>query len=567
MSDFSISTPAARSTDPVTTYARRVVAGKVIACKLVVKAAERHLRDLAEGGARGLRFDRAAAEYALAFFGFLRHNKGELAGRVVALEPWQCFAIGAIFGWKRADGTRRFRTGYLELPKKNGKSLIAAGVGLYGLIADRELGAEVYSVATKREQARIVFGTAHDMVRASPELRGLVHILKLNLSVDRTGSKFEPLAAEEKSADGLNPHFVTVDELHRHRSAALRNLMAAGTAARRQPLMFIITTAGDNDPASAYAVEHDYADKVLIGAAEDDSYFAFITTADDPIKWDDPIQWAMANPNLGVSVKLDFLAEQAAMAKASPSKKADFLRYHLNVRTSDASRAIDLDVWARNAGEPIDLKALAGRKCGLAIDIASKQDIAATVKVFPPIGSDTRWIIVPRFFTPAATLDKRGERDRAHYRLWTDQGWMEATPGNVIDHSRIRDTVLEDGRLFEIETLPYDPWNSTQLAVELQDAGLPVIEFVQGLRSYSAPTKAFLDMLADEKIRHGANPVLTWMASNLHVQRDKNDNLMPTKAASTGRIDGITAAIMALGALNNAAPKASIYDTRGVVVV
>jgi phage terminase large subunit-like protein len=388
------------------------------------------------------------------------------------------------------------------------------------------------------------------MVRASPELRRKIQVFTLNLSVDQTASKFEPLSSDEKSADGLNPSHVIIDELHRHKNAALRNLMDSGTASRRQPLLVIITTAGDQDPASPYAIEHDYAEKVLDGTIEDDSYFAFLTTVDDPAGWDNPREWAKANPNLGVSIKLDFLAEKAAAAKASPTKKADFLRYHLNVRTSDATRAIDMDVWAANTGEPIDATELAGRPCYLAVDLSSKQDISATVKLFPPVENENRWVIVPRFFTPMDSLDKRSERDRAPYRLWCDQGWMEATPGNVIDHARIRETILDDARTYRIEALPYDPWNATQLAIELQGEGLPVVEFIQGLRSFTAPTKAFLDYLAERRFRHGGNPVLAWMAQNLFVQMDKNENMMPTKAKSTGRIDGIVATIMALGSAN-----------------
>jgi phage terminase large subunit-like protein len=544
----STSVPDALSTDPVTAYAREVVAGKRIACRFVKLAARRHIDDLKTGPARGLTWNPNAALFAIRFFGFLRHSKGELAGQPIRLEPWQMFCIGSVYGWFRADGTRRFRTLYQEIPKKNGKSTEAAGIGLLGLVADGELGAEVYAAATKKDQARIVFGEARSMVRTSPELKRKVSVFKLNLSVDSTGSKFEPLSSDEKSADGLNPSLVVIDELHRHKNAALRNLMDSGTASRRQPLLVIITTAGDNDNASAYAIENDYAIKVLEGTIVDDSYFAFITTIDDPKKWDDPIEWAKANPNLTVSVKLDFLAAKAAAAKASPTKKADFMRFHLNVRQSDATRAIDMDVWARNAGEPIDVGALKGRRCFLSLDLSAKQDITATVKLFPPEEGEKRWIIVPRFFTPADTIDERSERDRAQYRLWCDEHWMEATPGNVIDHARVKETILEDAHLYRIEALPYDPWNATQLAVELQSVGLPVAEFIQGLKSFTLPTKEFLNYLRDEKFRHGGNPVLTWMASNLMVQTDKNENMMPTKAKSTGRIDGIVATIMDLGA-------------------
>jgi len=546
----STSTRTGRSTDPVTAYAKDVVAGRVIACKLAIKACERHLHDLKTGHERGLRFSTENARFAIAFFRFLRHIKGEKANKRVALEPWQEFGVGSMFGWKNADGYRRFRTAYWEVPKKSGKSLLASGIGLYGLVADKEQGSEVYSVATKRDQARIVFGTAREMVRRSPELSAMVVSHKSAISVESTTSKFEPLSSDEKSGDGLNPHFVTVDELHRHKSAALRNLMESGTASRRQPMLMIITTAGDNTPQSAYDIEHDYAVKVLEGTFEDDSYFAFVTCVDDPAKWDDPTEWAKANPNLGVTVQLNFMAKMAAAARASPTKKAEFLRYHCNVRTSDITRAIDMDVWAQNGGK-IDLASLKGRSCYLAIDLSSKQDITATLKLFPPIGDEKRFILVPRFFTPEATLEARSERDtrnKATYRTWVEAGFLEATPGNVVDHARVKETILEDAGLYQIETAPYDPWNAMQLVLELADAGVPVVEFIQGLRSYTLPTKEFLNYLVDTKFNHGNNPVLTWMASNLCVQKDKNENMMPVKGRSAGRIDGITSGIMARGA-------------------
>jgi phage terminase large subunit-like protein len=564
----STCTPTASSTDPVTAYARDVVAGRRIAGKLVRKACQRHLGDLANGPARGLRWDPNAARYGIAFFGFLRHTKGEAAGKRIRLEPWEDFVIGSVYGWKRADGLRRFRTAYLEIPKKNGKSLLCSGVSLYGLLADNEPGAEVYATAKKKDQARIVFGEARKMVLASPELRRKVSVFKLNLSVDHTGSKFEPLSSDEKSADGLNPSVVIVDELHRQKSAALRNLMDSGTISRRQPLIWIITTAGDTDPTSAYAIENDYATKVIEGTVADDSYFAMIATIDDPEKWDEPGEWAKANLNLGVSVKLDDLARLAAAAKVSPTKKSDFLRYHLNVRTADATKAIDMDVWAANAGEPIDLAALKGRRCFLALDLSGSQDITATVKLFPPVADAERWILVPRFWTPEDTLDKRAERDRAPYRMWKEQGWLETCPGNIIDHDPVKASILEDRDAYQIEAMPYDPWMATQLAIALIEEGVPAVEFIQGLRSYALPTKTFLDYLADKRFRHGGNPVLTWMASNLMVTKDKNENMMPHKAKSTGRIDGMSCAIMALGLAIGGAEKAdgSYLDREEIIM-
>jgi phage terminase large subunit-like protein len=383
---ISTRTQGAPSTDPVTAFARDVVAGRGWPASWLSRRASGISRSV-EGPKRGLRWDPAAAIHKLAFFRFLRHTKGtKFAGKRISSSRGSSSRSARSMAGSAQTGRRRFRTAYLEIPKKNGKSLLCSGVALIALVADREPGAEVYATAKKKDQARIVFGEARKMVLASPELRRKISPFKLNLSVDRTGSKFEPLASDEKSADGLNPSCVIVDELHRQKSAALRNLMDSGMVARSQPLIWIITTAGDTDPVRPMRSRTSTRSRSWKASQEDDSYFALIATIDDPEKWDDPGEWAKANLNIGVSVQLDDLARLATAAKAAPTKKRDFLRYHLNVRQSDASRAIDMDVWAANAGEPIDVEALKGRKCFEAFDLSGKQDITATVKLFPPVG-------------------------------------------------------------------------------------------------------------------------------------------------------------------------------------
>lgn len=465
------------------------------------------------------------------------------------LEPWQIFCVGAVHGWRRVDGTRRFRTAYWEIAKKNGKTTLAAGMGLIGLVADNEPGAEVYSFARRKEQARLVFDEAARMVKRSPDLRRKIKPFRASLAVDATGSKFQPLSADANMNDGPNPSMGIADELHRHKNRDLLNIMDASGLSRRQPLLLIITTAGDTTPQSPYDVERHRAERVLTGVLEDDTYFAFICCADDDKRWDDPREWAKANPNLGISVKLDELSRLCAKAKASPSDKADFLRYNLNLRIADARRAIDPDVWAANAGEPINLEALKGRPCHLAVDLSTKQDVTATVKLFPPVAEGERWVLVPRFFKPEETLDEHARRDGVPYRLWREQGFIEATPGSVVDHLRVMATIVEDATLYSIQSIPYDPAEMTSMAIALRDEhGLPAIEFIQGWRSYNEPTKRFIEMLLRREFRHGAHPVLTWMADCLRVV-PKGDNkvLMPSKAKSTGRIDGIVCCIMALG--------------------
>lgn len=532
--------------DETTAYARSVIAGDVPACRLHKAAAKRHLSDMRQGKKRGLRFDVEAAQYRLAFFPrFLRHSKGQWARAPVELAPWQKFVVGSVFGWKRKDGSRRFRTVYEELPRKNGKSTKLAGVGILQLVADNEGGAEVYSAATKKDQARIIFDEAKRMVGTSPELAARVRRFKLNLSVDATASKFEPLSADEKTLDGLNPSCLLVDELHKHKNRALLDVLDTAVGARWQPLMWIITTAGDDSPESVYASEHDYAVKVLERTVDDDSAFVFITSIDKGDRWDDPKAWAKANPNLGVSVKLDDLERQANKAKKSPANQNAFKRLRLNVQTSSAERAIDMDVWRKNSlGKRINPADLKGRACFAGLDVSSKVDLSALVKLFP---TDDRLIVTADFWMPEDTLEARAERDRVPYRRWVDEGYITVTAGNVIDHGEIERHVLADAADFNIESLAYDPWNSTQLAVRMSEHGVPMVEFIQGLRSYSAPTKELIALLAASRLDHGDNPVLAYMASNLKTSRDKNENLMPNKLHSTGRIDGITALIMSIG--------------------
>jgi phage terminase large subunit-like protein len=533
--------------DPVSAYAWDVVKGKIITGRLVRLACERHFRDLIDGHKRGLVWRPDVAIHSIDFCRFLLHSKGEWAGRPVKLEPWQKFIHGSVFGWLRKDGLRRFRTVYEELGRKNGKSTSAAAVALKGLCADKEPGAEVYSAATKRDQARLVFDEARRMVQRSPRLSKQVQVLQRVLAVNETLSSFVPLSADERTLDGLNPHFVVIDELHRHKSRAVLDVLDTAMGSRRQPLIWIITTAGDDNPESVYAAETTYASQVVEGTIKDDSYFAYIATLDPGDAWDDPKVWIKANPNLGISVKMDDLRRQALKASRSPPALVAFKRLRLNMRTSDATRAIDMEVWHRNTSGAWDPAELMQRPFYGAIDLSSRIDLSAWVKLFPPIEGERLWKIVPRFWMPADTVQAKSDRDQVQYRRWIDAGLIEITPGNVIDHSEIQTAVLEDCRLNEPRAIAFDPWNATQLAVALEGEGLPMFEFVQGFRSYNAPTKQLEAWLLSELLDHGGNEVLAWMASNLHVLTDKNENRMPSKKHSTARIDGISGLIMAIG--------------------
>jgi Phage terminase-like protein, large subunit len=553
--------------DPVTRYADEIVDGRIVAGKWVRLACERHLRDLETGALRGLRWDVAAAEHAINFFKFLRHSKGEWSGVRFELQPWQQFIVGSIFGWKRYDGTRRFRTAYNEIARKNGKSTLAAGVGLYLLVADSEPGAEIYAAATKRDQARIVWGEAARMVKASPVLKKRVQILesRSNMHVVETGSKFEALGADSDSMDGLNVHGGIVDELHAHKTRDVWDVLDTAKGARRQPLIFVITTAGTNRESVCYE-QHEYSEQILQGTIQDDSYFAFIASVDDE---DDPLNdescWVKANPNLFVSVKIDELREQVKKAKAMPAQQNAVLRLRFNRWTQQVTRWIDLDLWDDNAGMVSEEK-LAGRTCFGGLDLSSVSDLTAWVIVFPHDDDPEAIDVIARFWCPEARLHDDQNRYRAQYQAWAKQGFLKVTPGDAIDYSFVKKQILDDAAKFRIVDLNVDRlFQAHQLATELSEEGLTVVGMGQGFLSMAAPMKEFERRLLARKIHHGGNPVLRWMAGNVSVKQDPSGNLKPDKAQSQGKIDGIVALVMALDrAMRHEKPKRSVYEERGL---
>ena len=541
------------SSDPATEYAEAVVAGLIVtgAGPLVRAACRRHLDDLAAGPSRGLRWSPETAAYYNGVTRFVRHSNGEWRGQVLELDAHQKFIVGCAFGWLKLgdDGiwVRRFRTVYIEIPKKNGKSTLCGYVGIVGLAFDDEPGAEVYAAATARKQALLVFNDAKEMVRTSPALREKITILVSNLSDAESYSKFEPISADENTGDGVNPHFVIIDELHRIKTRGLRTALTQGFGARRQPMEWVITTAGDDRPGTPYDEEHRYARKVVERVLEDDGYFGFIACPDEDDPWDDPSTWAKANPGFGISVKKSDLAARALKARNSPAELADFKRFRLNIRTSDAAAAIRAEIWKRNTRGPIDEAALKGRRCHTALDLSSKTDLTAMVHRFAPVAPGEPVVLVCRFWTPAEGVQDREDRDRAHYTRWITERWIQTTPGNRIDYGAIVEQLKTDAGNFEIEDVAFDPWNAAGFETEAQKLGFTVIEFAQTMANYTAPTKEFLAKLPDAGYEHGGNPVLAWMSSNLVVISDTKDNKMPSKSHSTGRIDGISAAIMTEG--------------------
>lgn len=556
---------ARRRPDAVTAYADAVVGAKVPAGKLVRLACERHLKDLEAARDRGLWFEPRSAEDTLEFFRFLTHSKGEWAGQPLELTPWQQFIVGTLFGWKRDDGTRRFRVAYNEVPRKNGKTTMAAGLGLKLFVADGEPGAEVYAAATKRDQARILWGEAKRMVKGSSALRSRVSVLTANLNIEMTSSKFEPLGADADTMDGLNPHGLLIDELHAHKTRSVVDVLETATGARRQPLQFEITTAGF-DRHSVCWEHHDLSVKVLEGLIEDDSWFAYIATIDEGDDWRDPATWAKANPNLGVSLKIDDLQRKCRKAINAPAAQNAFRRLHLDEWTEVETLWLPMEDWD-TCGEQFDEAMLEGRICYAGLDLSTKLDITAFVLVFPPEIGDERWHVLPRFWVPKANVHERVRRDRVPYDRWIAEGWIQATEGNVVDYDAVVRQVLDDGQRFKIREIGFDSWNAAHVATILQGHGFELVEMRQGTRTMSGPSKDLEAFVRSRRLNHGGNPVLRWMASNVVVRTDANENYMPCKAKSTGRIDGIVAAIMALGRALVQVDERSIYETRGVLVL
>lgn len=561
-------------------YALAVCSGEIVAGKLVRQACGKYcdeIKAVESGGLRGLQFEAVAAQRVFDFFAdLLTHSQGEWATQPFVLEAWQQFILWNVFGWKRADGTRRYRTAYIEVARKNGKTHLGAGVALYMLVLDGEAGCEVYSAATTRDQAKILWRAAMLMRDNSPDLKNHISLYRSqsNLSVDSTASKFQPLAADANSLDGLNVHCAIVDELHAHPSSSLYAVLDTSTGSRRQPLMFSITTAGDDEHSFCYE-QRSYAEQVVTGVIEDDSFFSYIATIDEGDAWDDPAVWIKSNPNLGVSVKREAIEVALTKAKHSPSLQDSERRYRINEWLHPTSRFIDLAKWDANAGElmPAEIEKATLSRVGYGgLDLSMMADISAFVAVFQPAEEGDPIDIVAKFWIPEEDLAERERKGRAPYQRWVAEGWITATPGAVIDYTVVRDEIIEFSEGRTLLQTAYDPWNAAVLVTELEKAGLEMVAFRQGIQSFNYPTKEFEAKILTGSFRHGMNPVLRWMVDNLTVRSDTNGNIMPHKEQkmSYKKIDGVVALIMALDKLirnEGSVPTQSVYEERGVLVL
>lgn len=573
---------------PAERYARDVVRGRIRTSRWVKLACQRHIDDLKYGHERGLYFDQEQAQKILDFFSLLRHSKGEWEGQVFELEPWQQFVLWCAFGWYR-DGserwlihikgggvedtrfTRRFRTLFLSVARKNGKSTLAAGIGLYMLSADREPGAEIYTYATKRDQARIIHAEAVRMVGASRQLSRRLTVYRDNIHRQKTASKFEPLGSDEKTMDGLNLHCGICDELHAYPNRMGWDKLRTGTRSRRQPMMVGVTTSGNDRQSFCYEMD-DYTRKVVSGKVEDDSFFGIIYTLDEKDNWEDEKNWIKANPNLGVSKYLTPMREDAALAREMPSFLNSFKQLDLNLWVQSTVAWVSEQHWDKCDGlvPALDLeKYLAGRTCYGGLDLSSTSDLSAFVMDFPPEDEEDDHYVVCRFWVPEESVIQRSKSEGVKYDTWVQEGYIEATPGNVIDYKWILSQIGKDAETFNLREIAYDRYGAPNIVQQLQDdMGIPVVQMGQGFLSMSAPMKELERLIKSHRILHGGNPTLGWMAANVVAKMDPAGNIKPDKDKSKEKIDGITALVMAVSRTMSTPPeKQSRYEEHGIRMV
>lgn len=495
---------------------------------------------------QGCYFDERAAERVRTFFSkFLRHSKGEWAGKPFELLPWQWDdLIAPLFGWKNKDGKRRFREAFVGIPKKNGKSTIGAGIGLYLLCGDNEQGAEVYSAASDRDQASIVHGEAIRMVESSEALSSYLTINRStkNILFGKTQSVYRALSGEAQSKEGLNASGIIVDELHVWHGDATWNALKYAGRSRRQPLRFTITTAGE-DKQTICGREWDYALGVQRGEIEDTRYFSYVRQAETSDDWKDPATWQKANPSLGSTFTVEDFAADVRKAEVSPTEQASFQRYSLNIWTTSTQRWLRVEDWKR-CKQDYTAEDLAGESCFGGLDLAKTQDMTALVLVFP---HEEGYRILPYFWLPESAVTN--PNSPAQYRVWAQQGLIEVTPGDVCDYRFIKRRIGEIADKFYLNEFAYDPYNAEQITQEItEEFGIPRILFPQTISNFAEPTAEFERQVIGGTLQHNGHAILDWQASHCTVKTDANNNRRPVKppGGDHRKIDGMVAAIMGL---------------------
>ena len=515
-------------------------------------------------------YNQEAADHAVNFIQCLCHTKGTWAGKPFELLDWQEQIIRDIFGILKPNGYRQFNTAYIEIPKKMGKSELAAAVALLLTCGDFEERAEVYGCAADRQQASIVFEVAADMVRMCPALSKRVKILTAakRIVYIPTNSFYQVLSAEAYSKHGFNIHGVVFDELHTQPNRKLFDVMTKGSGdARMQPLYFLITTAGTDTKSICYET-HQKAKDIIEGRKIDPTFYPVIYGADENDDWTDPKVWKKANPSLGITVGIDKVRAACESAKQNPAEENAFRQLRLNQWVKQAVRWMPMEKWDRCAFA-VNEDELEGRVCYGGLDLSSTTDITALVLVFPPTDDDDRYIVLPYFWIPEDCMEQRVRRDHVPYDIWERQGLMQTTDGNVIHYGYIEKFIERLGERFNIREIAFDRWGAVQMVQNLEGMGFTVVPFGQGFKDMSPPTKELMNLVLGEKIAHGGHAVLRWMMDNIFIKTDPAGNIKPDKEKSTEKIDGAVATIMALDRAIRCGndTSASVYDGRGLLFI
>lgn len=510
-------------------------------------------------------FDEKKAERVVKFINNLKHTKGVWHGVPFDLLPWQDKIIRDVFGTVKDNGYRQYNTAYVEIPKKNGKSEIAAAIALYLTCADSEWGAEVYGCAADRQQASIVFDVAVDMVDQCPALKKRIKpiISQKRLVYTPLGSFYQVLSSEAFSKHGLNVHGVIFDELHAQPNRELFDVMTKGSGdARMQPLFFLITTAGTDRNSICYEV-HQKADDILRGKKHDSTFYPVIYGIKDEDDWGLEKNWYKANPSLGHTIPIEKVRDAFNSAKENPAEENIFRQLRLNQWVKQSVRWMPMDIWEKCSFE-VNPEKLKGRECYGGLDLSSTNDITAFVLVFPPTANDDKYYVLPYFWIPEENLSLRVRRDHVPYDIWKKQGFLNTTEGNVIHYAFIEKFIEELGKKFNIKEIAFDRWGAVQMVQNIEGLGFTVVPFGQGYKDMSPPTKELMKLTLEQKIAHGGHPALSWMMDNIYVRTDPAGNIKPDKEKSTEKIDGAVALIMALDRSIRHESKESVYEKRGM---
>ena len=509
-------------------------------------------------------FDKSAAKKAVGFIEtFITHTKGEMSGKPFLLEDWQKKIVSDLFGWKnKKTDLRKYRTAYIQIGRKNGKSTLASALALYMLFADDERGSEIYSAAGDRQQAGIVHEIAKGMIVANPELSKRSKVYRNSIVNESKGNFYQAISSDSKTKHGFNANCIIFDELHTQPNRDLWDTLTTSVGSRRQPLTIAITTAGYDRNSICHEI-YKYAQQVDNQSVKDETFYSCIYEAEMDDDITDEEVWKKANPNYGVSLKKNYMEIESQRAVDVPSYQNTFKRLMLNIWTDSVSVWIPNNEWME-CHQEFDYSTLDGKECWGGLDLASTRDISAFVLLFKV---DEKYIVLPHLFIPEENAKKRSERDGVDYVTWKNQGHIIATDGDVADYNFIKEKINELSKKYRIQSIAYDRWNASQLVIDLQNDGANMDPFGQGFVSMSAPTKELEKLIIGKQIIHNNNPCMNWMLSNVAIQEDPAGNIKIAKNKSKEKVDGLVALVMALGEMMTEESTDSVYDERGLLIL